>query len=59
MCVMFSPANSIKHIYHSNKYLVRCLWKACSNTGSPSFLSAQAIVKPNLFLYEYLNISQT
>jgi len=33
MCVMFSPVNSIKYIYHPNKYLVRCLWKAYGNTG--------------------------
>lgn len=43
MCVTFSPANSIEYIYHSNKYLVRCSRKACSNTG-------RSVWKPSIII---------
>lgn len=48
MCVIFSPVNSIKYIYHSNKYLVRCMQKACSNT-------CQSVWKPSIIMLFWPN----
>ena len=60
MCVIiFSPANSIKYIYHSNKYLVRCLRKACSNMGRSVWKPSIIIILfwPNWNVWK--NVSET